>query len=1029
MLLSRCGCRQNLSANGGIDRTLVGDLVVDYRVFSNRFWLDSLVLISLVVIAFLLGCYEMGDSDIWWHLCGGQWILENGLVPRLDPFTFGSADRLWIDVHWSYEVILVLAYRVGGVAAIILLGAVVGACAFATALTARCRDWPIALTVLCWIPALILLAFRLDPRPEIFSLFYLACYLVILWRADERPRWLWLLPLVQVLWSNVQGLFVLGPIVLALYITARGTSALWQHWQSETTRPETDKQRWKRLGAVAAAVVLACLVNPYFLQGACFPFELFPKVTNPNNLYKKYIDELHSPADMVKSNTLHIFGKNWFFLAFYFLLSILPLSFLYPAAWRAAGAATTRRWFLALAAILVLLFLGTLSLAGTGPLWLTALGDNVAPLCLVCGFSAAWALRKHSPSAALVISMAGAFQAACLFWFDMRILGRGRGLLADSASSRSAEILFALSGIVAVALILRWKSDLFRLLLASAFSFLALQALQNWTRFALVAGTVLTWNFGEWIAAMQVATRQRTQPGMIPHPATSAVGSPLNLLLLAVLVGWIAFLVGDRFYMYTGLSRHFAFREEPLAFAHDAARFSGSPGLPDRALVYGLDQTGVYDFHNAPNYKPFMDGRLEMPAQSTFETYVAIEDWLETQDSRWEKAVTRLGDPLLLLGHAGPSRAAAEALLLTHPKWRCVYFDALAAVFVPRQRVAETTFPSVDFAARHFHESKQPCVPNVPRAATHELKALYNLSASFPPSATNVSPMRVGLLLHALDRGQHALDENAAQADVWILLGNCYRDLNPNAGTLFPAPVDNWQIERDLAWAQATYCFRRAVERQPDNAAAWRYLAMSYGRRRMVEAELAASAQWLQWDSKIQRRQRAQIEALRRSFASRHPVEDPAQSLSESITHLVREGRPQTAAQRIEDRLRAAWAWPFAEQAAALYMQLGQPADARRMWEQASNCPSSGLKDCRLAAAFWVERNFDAALEHYQSAREKEPELAEVWWGLAKLHGELGHASSACEACRRGLALPLTSRQQADLETLQALVIPYVDRP
>lgn len=1012
-------------------QTLDGDRAVlaDYRVVLNRFWLERLIRMLLVVIAFLLGCYEMGDSDIWWHLRGGQWILENGRVPRLDPFTFGSADRLWIDVHWSYEVILALVYRLGGVAAIVLLGAVVGACAFATVLTARCRDWPIAATVLCWIPALILFAFRLDPRPEIFSLFYLACYLIVLWHADERPRRLWLLPLVQVLWVNVQGLFILGPIILMLYITARSTNALWQHWQRNTTKPQFDKRQWKRLGAVVVAVALACLVNPYFLQGVWFPFDLFPKINDPHNLYKKYIDELHSPADLVQGDTLRVLGKNWFFLAFYFLLSLLPLSFLYPAAWRAAGAATGRGWFLALTAILALLLWNTLSLAGFGPFWLTALGDNAAPLCLLFGVSAAWSVRKYSPAAAFVVGVAGAFQAASLFWFDRKILGTGRGILASGASAHTAEILFALSGIVAAALILRWGGDLFRLLLTSAFGFLALQALQNWTRFALVAGTVLTWNFGEWVYAVQAATRQRSLPDRRLHPAALAAASVFNLLLAVVLLGWIVLLARDRFYIYTGLPRHFAFREEPLAFAHDAARFAGSPGLPDRALVYGLDQTGVYDFHNAPRYKPFMDGRLEMPAQSTFETYVAIEDWLEAQDPRWEKAVVRLGDPLVLLGHQGSSRAAAEAVLLTHPQWCCIYFDALAAVFVPRQRVSETNFPSVNFAARHFYESTQPCVPHVARAAAHELKALYNLSASLPPTSKDVGPLRLGLLLHALDRGQFALVENATQADVWVLLGNCYRDLNPHANSYFPAPVEDWQSERDLAWAQATYCFRHAVELQPDNAAAWRYLAMSYGRRRMVESELEASVQWLQWDNKIQRKQRDQIEALRRSFVLRQPIENTAQSLSESLAHLVRAGRPQTAVQRLEASGRTSWTWPFAERAAALYMELGRPADARRIWEQAVNCPSPALKDCRLAAAFWIERNFDAALQHYRSAQEKEPKLAEIWWGLAKLYCELGDARNALEACRRGLALPLTSKQRAEVEALQALVLPLVDRP
>src|SRR5262249_28674334 len=139
--------------------------------------LDRLLLVLLTLIAFLLGCYEMRAADVWWHLRGGQWILEQGRVPRLRPFTFGSARQPWIDVHWCYEVVLALAYRAGGIGALVLLAASVGCAAFLAALTARRREWPVVAVVLCWMPALVLYSLRLDPRPEIFSLLFLGCFL------------------------------------------------------------------------------------------------------------------------------------------------------------------------------------------------------------------------------------------------------------------------------------------------------------------------------------------------------------------------------------------------------------------------------------------------------------------------------------------------------------------------------------------------------------------------------------------------------------------------------------------------------------------------------------------------------------------------------------------------------------------------------------------------------------------------------------------------------------------------------------
>ena len=67
---------------------------------------DRLLAVELGALAFLLGCYELSDPDIWWHLRAGQWILEHGRVPLWDIFSFASSDRIWIDLHWGFQVVL-----------------------------------------------------------------------------------------------------------------------------------------------------------------------------------------------------------------------------------------------------------------------------------------------------------------------------------------------------------------------------------------------------------------------------------------------------------------------------------------------------------------------------------------------------------------------------------------------------------------------------------------------------------------------------------------------------------------------------------------------------------------------------------------------------------------------------------------------------------------------------------------------------------------------------------------------------------
>ncbi len=183
------------------------------RANARRRWRMA-VLLSLLALTFLLGCFPMADFDVWWHLRTGQLILERGAVPHTDWFTYTNATRPWIDIYWLFQVGLALLYRMGGATALVLLKAACGTAVVALSLVARRRGdktWPI---VIAWLPGVVMFTGRLCERPELFSLLFLAGFLTVLGRAGERPRWLWLLPAIQILWVNCHGFFVLGPMVL-----------------------------------------------------------------------------------------------------------------------------------------------------------------------------------------------------------------------------------------------------------------------------------------------------------------------------------------------------------------------------------------------------------------------------------------------------------------------------------------------------------------------------------------------------------------------------------------------------------------------------------------------------------------------------------------------------------------------------------------------------------------------------------------------------------------------------------------------
>ena len=303
---------------------------------------------------------------------------------------------------------------------------------------------------------------------------------------------------------------------------------------------------------------------------------------------------------------------------------------------------------------------------------------------------------------------------------------------------------------------------------------------------------------------------------------------------------WIVGIVSGAFFRSTGEVRNFGLGELPLAYAHDAAKFAARPGMPERALALDLRQAAVYLFHNGPERKLFIDGRLEVPSRATFESYVRLRSLLNEGQTGWTDAVRRMGDPLILLDHV--EDAGAEATLLGQPGWRCVFFDPVASLFVVERTNA---FPAVDFAARHFRDPAWRTIPPVPLGLA-EAAALIKLGSALgrrPPTASSWA-LRFSLMLTACDRLRQGLAagsrgglQTGATAGLWNLIGHCSWSMVPDLSVPPARPDQPWDPARGLLMAQATFSYRRSLQIDPHGASALASLHDSFKARRMADAE------------------------------------------------------------------------------------------------------------------------------------------------------------------------------------------------
>ncbi len=216
------------------------------------------LLLGLAVFVFLnspSGLPLLSDPDTHWHITVGNWILAHGAVPTTDSYSFTFPGQPWIAKEWLSQVLLALAFDIGGWGGVSALAAAAIGFTFALLLRLLMRDLRPLPALLFTATAIIMTAPHFLARPHV-----LAFPLVLLWVAglvravEERraPDW-WLLA-VMVLWANMHGGFTLGlmlagALALDALVGAR-----------DATERRTLFIAWAKFGI--AALIAAC-ITPY----------------------------------------------------------------------------------------------------------------------------------------------------------------------------------------------------------------------------------------------------------------------------------------------------------------------------------------------------------------------------------------------------------------------------------------------------------------------------------------------------------------------------------------------------------------------------------------------------------------------------------------------------------------------------------------------------------------------------------------------------------------------------------------------
>lgn len=242
-----------------------------------------LFVIVLALGLFVLAARNVTDPDVWWHLRTGQLIIQNHKLFLADPYSFTRAGWPWVDHEWLSQILIFGLYKAAGWGGLITGFAAIITSTFLT-LFLRCPGRPyVAGAVMVW--GAIASVPSWGVRPQMFTLLLACIFLFILEQSYQRPKLLWCVLPLMLLWVNLHAAYAVGIVLLAVFLLGDALDRACGNDQAAQSAA-----RFRTLALVLVACIAIIPLNPYGAALYRYPLE-----TLHSRTMLAYIGEWASP--------------------------------------------------------------------------------------------------------------------------------------------------------------------------------------------------------------------------------------------------------------------------------------------------------------------------------------------------------------------------------------------------------------------------------------------------------------------------------------------------------------------------------------------------------------------------------------------------------------------------------------------------------------------------------------------------------------------------------------------------------------
>ena len=242
------------------------DLITDITKRRIGLGVDLLWIISVIAIfTFLVSLIPLFPNDFWWHLKIGEIIYTTGEIPRTNMFSWTlGRDYPYVYGAWLGEFLFYIFYKIGGVPFIVFIRNILALLSFlliGIEAKRRCNSWRIAGFVV--MIACVIGSNNTVLRPQNFAWIPFVIFYIFLSRFSDkalRPSWLFVLPFTMAFWVNVHGSFILGIVLLGIFVIGELIRKLIK---------QEGSLEWKQLGWLLVTgflTFLSSLANPEFYK-------------------------------------------------------------------------------------------------------------------------------------------------------------------------------------------------------------------------------------------------------------------------------------------------------------------------------------------------------------------------------------------------------------------------------------------------------------------------------------------------------------------------------------------------------------------------------------------------------------------------------------------------------------------------------------------------------------------------------------------------------------------------------------------